>query len=166
MPCESDKSVFDRYAMYRKATLNDCEMVYKLICDMECKQLPFEKFFVIYREQMSNRHYYCLIREQENNVVGVLNLRFEEQLHHSEYIAEIMEFAVDSTYRKQGIGKEMFTEACELAKKFGCTQIEVACNQLRVDTHRFYLREGMHNFHFKFSKSLAGNDSLQNAIGK
>ena len=77
--------------MYRKATLNDCEMVYKLICDMECKQLPFEKFFVIYREQMSNRHYYCLIREQENNVVGVLNLRFEEQLHHSEYIAEIME---------------------------------------------------------------------------
>ena len=61
--------------MYRKATLNDCEMVYKLICDMECKQLPFEKFFVIYREQMSNRHYYCLIREQENNVVGVLNLR-------------------------------------------------------------------------------------------
>lgn len=152
--------------MYRKATLNDCEKIYKLICDMECKQLPFKRFFAIYREQMNNRHYYCLIYEQENNIVGVLNLRFEEQLHHSEYIAEIMEFAVDSTYRKQGIGKEMFTKACELAKGFGCTQIEVACNQLRVDTHRFYLREGMHNFHFKFSKSLVGNDSVQNAIGK
>lgn len=107
--------------MYRKATLNDCEKIYKLICDMECKQLPFKRFFVIYREQMNNRHYYCLIYEQENNIVGVLNLRFEEQLHNSEYIAEIMEFAVDSTYRKQGIGKEMFTKACELAKGFGCT---------------------------------------------
>lgn len=152
--------------MYRKATLNDCEKVYNLICDMECKQLPFENFFVIYRKQMINRHYYCLIYEQENNIVGVLNLRFEEQLHHSECIAEIMEFAVDSAYRKQGIGKGMFESACQVAKDFGCTQIEVACNQLRLDTHRFYLREGMHNFHFKFSKSLTGKDTTKNAIGK
>jgi len=152
--------------MYRKATLNDCEKVYHLICDMECKQLPFEKFNAIYREQMSNKHDYCLIYEQENMIVGVLNLRFEEQLHHSECIAEIMEFAVDSAYRKQGIGKGMFAKACQIAKDFGCTQIEVACNQLRLDTHRFYLREGMHNFHFKFSKSLTRKDTTINAIGK
>jgi len=133
---------------------------------MECKSLPFEKFSAIYREQMDNRHYYCLICEQENTITGVLNLRFEEQLHHSECIAEIMEFAVDSAYRKQGIGKGMFERACQIAKEFGCTQIEVACNQLRLDTHRFYLREGMHNFHFKFSKSLTGKDTAKNAIGK
>jgi len=152
--------------MYRKATLNDCERVYQLICDMECKQLPFEKFFAIYREQMNNKHYYCLIYEQENNIVGVLNLRIEEQLHHSEGIAEIMEFAVDSAYRNQGIGKEMFKRACQLAKDFGCTQIEAACNRLRSDAHRFYLSAGMHNFHFKFSKSLTGKDAAKNAIGK
>lgn len=152
--------------MYRKAILDDCEKVYRLICEMECKQLPFERFSAIYREQLSDRHYYCLICEQNNHVIGVLNLRFEEQLHHSEWIAEIMEFAVDSSYRKQGIGKEMFAEACRLAKDFHCTQIEVACNQLRTDTHRFYLREGMHNFHFKFSKLLTGDDTAENAIGK
>ena len=93
-------------------------------------------------------------------------LRFEEQLHHSERIAEIMEFAVDEAYRKQGIGKEMLANACQLAGDFGCTQIEVACNQCRKATHRFYLREGMHNYHFKFSKSLIGNDTAENAIGK
>ena len=60
----------------------------------------------------------------------------------------------------------MLANACQLAKDFGCTQIEVACNQLRKDTHRFYLREGMQNFHFKFSKSLVGNDTKENAIGK
>lgn len=152
--------------MYRKGTINDCEKVYNLICEMEQKQLPFDRFSAIYQKQISNRYFYCLICECENNVIGVLNLRFEEQLHHCEYIAEIMEFVVDSSYRKQGTGKEMFTKACELAKDFGCTQIEVACNQLRVDTHRFYLREGMHNFHFKFSKSLVGNDTAQNVIGK
>ena len=86
--------------MYRKATLNDCEKIYSLICDMECKQLPFDKFYSIYQKQLNDRHYYCLVYEYGNDVIGVLNLRFEEQLHHSERIAEIMEFAVDEAYRK------------------------------------------------------------------
>lgn len=152
--------------MYRKAMLHDCEKVYSLICDMERKQLPFDKFCSIYQNQINNKHYCCLICEDASNVIGVLNLRFEEQLHHSECIAAIMEFVIDKKYRRQGLGKEMFTYACQLAKDFGCKQIEVACNQLRKDTHRFYLRAGMHNFHYKFSKSLDGNDSTENAIGK
>ena len=152
--------------MYRKATMDDCERIYNLICDLEGKQLPFERFSAIYREKLDSKHYYFLVCEQENNIVGVLNLRLEAQLHHSEFIAEIMEFAVDSAYRNQGIGKQMFEIACQIAKKFGCAQIEVACNQLRIDTHRFYLREGMHNFHYKFSMSLTGNDTAENRIGK
>lgn len=152
--------------MYRKASLDDCEKVYGLICDMENKQLSYAKFNSIYQKQLGNSYYYCLICEHDDNVIGVLNLRFEEQLHHSERIAEIMEFAVDSAYRKQGIGKEMFAYACQLAKDFGCSQIEVACNQLRMDTHRFYLREGMHNFHYKFSKLLIGDDVEENSIGE
>ena len=152
--------------MYRKATLEDCEKVYALICDMENRKLPFERFYEIYSEQLNSRQYYCLVNEKENVVCAVLNLRFEEQLHHAECIAEIMEFAVDSAYRNQGFGKEMLEKACEIAKEQGCSQIEVACNQLRTDTHRFYLREGMHNFHYKFSKSLTGDTCTENAIGR
>jgi Acetyltransferases len=152
--------------MYRKATIHDCPTVYHLICDMENRQLPFEQFRTIYRDQLNDRHYYCLVREQAAGVIAVLNLRFEEQLHHADRIAEIMEFAVESAFRNQGIGKEMLEQACLIAKEHGCSQIEVACNQLREKTHRFYLREGMHNFHYKFSKSLMENDTAENAIGK
>jgi len=53
-----------------------------------------------------------------------------------------------------------------LQKNNGCSQIEVACNQLRKDTHQFYAREGMHNFHFKFSKQLADDDVQENALGR
>lgn len=151
--------------MYRKATLHDCEKIYHLICDMECRQLPYDRFYSIFQKQLDDRRYYCLVCVHDD-VIGVLNLRFEEQLHHADLIAEIMEFAIDAKYRNQGIGKEMFANACRIAKEFGCMQIEVACNQLRSDTHRFYLREGMHNFHFKFSKVLAGNDVSENAIGR
>ena len=152
--------------MYRKATIHDCPTVYHLICDMENRQLPFEQFRTIYRDQLSDRHYYCLVREQADGVIAVLNLRFEEQLHHADRIAEIMEFAVEAAFRSQGVGKEMLEQACLIAKEHGCSQIEVACNQLRKKTHRFYLREGMHNFHYKFSKTLTGNDTAENAIGK
>lgn len=152
--------------MYREGTFEDCQAVYDLICEMECKRLPFERFSRIYQEQIGDRNYHCLVYEQEGRVCGILNLRFEEQLHHAEWIAEILEFAVASDYRKSGIGKELFEYACRIAKEAGCSQIEVACNQLRTDAHRFYLREGMHNFHFKFSKFLRGADSSENAIGR
>ena len=152
--------------MYRKATIYDCKNIYDLICDMEHKELPFDRFQKIFCNQLTNEHYYCLVYEQEDSIIAVLNLRFEEQLHHTESIAEIMEFVVEEAFRSQGIGKAMLKEACTIAKEHGCSQIEVACNQLREDTHRFYLREGMHNFHYKFSKSLTENDTAINALGK
>ena len=152
--------------MYRKASVHDIKTVYDLICDMEQRTLPFDRFQEIYCRQLRRRDYYCLVCEQNNRVVGVLNLRFEEQLHHADSIAEIMEFVVASECRKQGIGKGMLEQACLIAREFGCAQIEVACNRLREDTHRFYLREGMQNYHYKFSKPLAEDAPVGNAIGR
>ena len=94
--------------------------------------------------------------DDDPHVRGMMNLRFEYQLHHAARIAEIMEFVVAPQCRNKGLGKLILNEACEIAKDHDCIQIEVACNQLRKDTHRFYEREGMKNYHYKFSRSLAG----------
>ena len=152
--------------VYRKAEIGDCAQIYDLICDMERKKLPFDRFKRIFCAQLRSKYYYCLVNDDGGHVIAVLNMRFEEQLHHAENIAEIMEFAVEAVFRNQGIGKAMLEKACRIAKARGCSQIEVACNQLREDTHRFYAREGMHNFHHKFSKSLTENDTAINALGK
>lgn len=152
--------------VYRKSTLEDCKAVYALICDMENKELPYDKFEKIYHNQINDSHYYCLVCEQDSMVIGALNMRFEEQLHHAERITEILEFAVDTTCRNMGIGKEMISQSCQIAKDIGCSQIEVACNKLRKDTHRFYIREGMNNFHFKFSKQLIGDNVQENVLGR
>ena len=149
---------------YRKGNLGDCKAIHSLICDMENKELSYDRFYTIYQDQLRDCHYYCLVCEQDSAVIGVLNLRFEAQLHHTEYIAEILEFAVADTYRNKGIGKEMFSQSCQIAKINGCSQIEVACNQLRENTHHFYMREGMNNFHFKFSKRLFEDSVQQNSI--
>ncbi|MBE5955707.1 MAG: GNAT family N-acetyltransferase [Lachnospiraceae bacterium] len=140
--------------IYRKATLLDCEKVYSLICALEEQELPFRKFSEIYCDQINSTRYYCLLAEIDNEILAVLNLRFEEQLHHSECIAEIMEFTVDSSYRNQGIGTQMLNRAAQIAESYGCAQIELTCNQRRTNAHRFYMRNGMNNSHYKFSKRL------------
>ena len=65
-----------------------------------------------------------------------MNLRMEDQLHHAETIAEILEFSVADAYRSRGVGKDMFAIGCQIAKDWGCTQMEAASNQLRTDAHR------------------------------
>lgn len=152
--------------MYRKATMSDCKAVYDLICDLECRQLPYDSFAEIFAEQTADSRFYCLLCEKDNRIAGVLNLRFERQLHHASRIAEILEFSVDASCRSCGIGKGMFAEACRIAQEFGCSQIELATNQLRKDAHRFYAREGMHNFHYKFSMSFTDSGVTENAIGR
>ncbi len=152
--------------MLRKSTEADCRQIYAMMCDMENKELPYDKFETIYKEQLGDDDRYCLIFEEDGEAIAFMNLRFEYQLHHCEMIAEIMEFVVDGRYRGNGIGAAVFHEACEIARGRGCTQIEVACNKLRTDTHRFYKREGMRDFHFKFSKMLTGTDEGENILGR
>lgn len=130
---------------------------------MENTALDYDEFSAIFNAQCEDENYYCLILEgpgdgtdDEPYVRGMMNLRFEYQLHHAARIAEIMEFVVAPQCRNKGLGKLILNEACEIAKDHDCIQIEVACNQLRKDTHRFYEREGMKNYHYKFSRSLAG----------
>jgi PhnO protein len=152
--------------MFRKAIADDCKAVYNLICDLENRELPYSSFAEIFAEQVADNRFYCLLWETEGKIRAVLNLRFEGQLHHASRVAEVMEFSVDASCRGQGIGKQMFAEACRIAQEFGCSQIELATNQLRTDAHRFYAREGMNNFHYKFSKPFGATGPMENIIGR
>ncbi len=152
--------------MICKAEKEDVKRVYELICDMEQSALPYEQFQRIFLTQLEDEAYYCLVCRREGELVAVLNLRFEEQLHHAGKIAEIMELAVDRRYRNRGLGRELLERACALAKERRCMQIELACNQLRRDAHRFYLRQGMSCYHYKFSRSLTGEDPGENRLGR
>ncbi len=95
-----------------------------------------------------------MIFEQDGDALGLLSLRMEEQLHHCEKIAEVMEFAVAAPHRSQGAGQALFESACKIAAQCGCAQIEVCCARPRAGAHRFYEREGMKRSHFKFTMPL------------
>jgi len=140
--------------MYRNGTPEDCGAIYALVCEMENKALPYDRFAAIYQSQLRDGRCQCLVCELDGAVAGFINLRCEEQLHHAERIAEILELVVEPGRRRQGVGKGLLAEACRAARRRGCPQIEVACNQVRKDSHRFYQREGLQNTHYKFSMRL------------
>lgn len=150
----------------RLATGQDCAAVYALICEMEERELPFPEFESIYQRQRADDNYLCLVCEMDGEVVGCINLRMEHQLHHAARVCEIMELAVSSSCRCGGLGTRLFKAACMKAKECGCCQIEVCCNRLRTRTHQFYLRQGMHNFHYKFSMNLLHADDGENRLGR
>ena len=149
----------------RPAQERDLDAVYALICDMEAKELPYMDFAGIFRSQLASPDYLCLVCEQEGAVIAECNLRFEYQLHHAARIAEIMELAVAPGHRNRGVGADMLREAHVAALAQRCVQIELACNVLRRDAHRFYEREGFKRYHYKLSKPLAGADE-GNALGR
>lgn len=150
----------------RHSRLEDGEDIRFLISEMEEKKLSADTFGQIYRTQLHNDKFLCLVGEMAGKVVACINLRIEWQLHHAARICEIMEFAVQSDCRSQGIGKRLFDRACNEAKAAGCIQIEVACNQLRVRTHHFYEHMGMHNFHYKFSLDFSTDAGIENRLGR
>lgn len=141
--------------MIRLGTMADCRAVYSLICELEDYEFNYTDFERIYGEMMQRSDFYSvLIAQKGDEVLGVATLRFEDQLHHCEKIAEIMEFSVTATHRSCGIGSAIFEEACKLAKDKGCAQIEVSSNRVRERAHRFYERLGMLNTHVKLCKPL------------
>ena len=103
-----------RTITYRKAQLSDSMALYELVCDLEGVMLSYEKFYDILNEQLQDRqHYYFLVCEHEGRIVGILNLRFERQLHHAGPVAEITEFYIAPDCRKEGVGRGLF-ENCLL----------------------------------------------------
>lgn len=151
----------------RNGNPSDIAAIYELACDMEAKRLDLGDFEAIYLDLVDDPSHVFLVDEGgRGDVDGFIHLRIEPQLHHTGLVAEIMELAVAEGARGDGIGARLLAKASDVARERGCLQIEVACNQLRTRAHHFYEREGLHNYHYKFSKPLVGEDAGENRLGR
>ncbi len=151
--------------MIRKASITDADCIYTLICDMEQTVLNKCKFDKIFTELINDGNNCFLVYEDNKEILGILHMRIEYQLHHCEKIAEVMELSVKVGARSKGIGRKLFASACKTAKEHNCLQIEVCCNCLRERAHKFYEKQGMQKYHYKFTMDLCGNIHYENKLG-
>ena len=83
-----------------------------------------------------------LVYEEDERVIALISIHFIPQLALKGDFARISYFAVESTIRSKGIGREIEEYCTDIAKKRNCDRIEVHCNSRRIDAHRFYKRQG------------------------
>lgn len=142
-------SVFDMELTIRPAYPADVGVFYRMLCDLENKNLDRKSFDAVFLTNLGNVNIQYLIAEIQEAPVGLASCHVQWLLHHAAPVAEIQEMYVDSSLRSRGIGRKLIEAVRQFALARGATQIEVTSNLIRHDTHRFYEREGFQKTHAK-----------------
>lgn len=138
----------------RPATADDTPIVYALICELkqaEFDRQAFETGFLA-NLQDSNMHYQLALLD--GAAIGMIGLHMQFHLHHARWIGEIQELVVMPQARGLRVGSTLLAWAEEAARAAGAELTELSTSVKRVDAHRFYLREGYAQSHFRFTKPL------------
>ena len=89
-----------------------------------------------------NRNVLVAIDSDFGNVVGSTFVELQQDYVRPNRIAYITYVAVDETYRKKGIGKQLIQKVEELCEEWKCSAIELTSANFRVGAHEFYKRLG------------------------
>ena len=137
-----------------KATKENLDDVYTLLCTLVDTVLDKEMFAKVYLSNLTNPciHYY--VAALDSKIVGFFSLHIQFLLHHVNKIAEIQELVIDENNRSSGIGRILFQKAKDIAISEECDLIELCSNQRRTRAHEFYIKQGMKNSHYKFTLPL------------
>ncbi len=86
---------------------------------------------------------FILIAESGGEIVGTLQLTFIAGLSRKgARRAQIEAVRVSSRHRGGGFGQQMIEAAIDLARKEGCSIVQLTTDKKRSDAHRFYERLG------------------------
>jgi PhnO protein len=142
--------------MIRPATIDDQDVVYAFLCELEAERLDRTRFNVCFAYNLANSMVYYLIAEIPDAAgpVGFVSCHVQYLLHHTGKVGEIQELYVEPTYRNQQIGRQLVSALVKLASEQGLVNLEVTTNQKRDDAIRFYEREAFINTHLKLVRPV------------
>lgn len=138
----------------RPATEEDTWILHKMLCALENQELDKEAFQEVFRVNLASGAVRYLLVEFEGRPIGMASCHVQWLLHHAGKVAEIQEMYVEPEFRSKGIGGDLVAGLVDFAVKVGALHMEVTTNRIRLDTHRFYEREGFVNTHFKLIRKL------------
>ena len=143
-----------------QASIEHLDCVYELICELVNECLNKDAFSQIYQSNISNSNVYYLLEVNETDIIGFASLHIQRLLHHCSNIGEIQEIVVSRKHQYSGLGTALFNRIKEIAANNDCSQLEVCCNQVRGESHKFYCKHGMQNSHYKFTYPLVEKTSV------
>lgn len=122
---------------FRKAQQKDHEKLIRLI-----DQLGYQ---IDANRLKANLKFYgskAIVLEEGGQVIGCLAYQILPVFHSSEKHMRIISLVIEERYRGQGMGKKLMKEAEKIGRKNGCSVIELTSAYHRIDTHKFYIKQG------------------------
>jgi len=138
----------------RPATAEDVDAVYGLICELKQAELDRSAFHAGFAANLLDHNMRYQLAEQNGHIIGMIGLHMQFHLHHANWIGEIQELVVMPQARGLRVGGQLLAWAEEFARQAGAEMTELSTSVKRLDAHRFYLREGYTQSHFRFTKPL------------
>ena len=138
----------------RRATVQDTEAVYALICELKQTQFDYPAFRAGFTANLQDARLRYQLALLDGQAVGLIGLHLQYHLHHANWIGEIQELVVMPQARGLKIGSQLLAWAEQEDREAGAEMTELSTSVKRHDAHRFYLREGYEQSHFRFTKAL------------
>jgi len=147
-----------RYTI-RDATVEDWPAVAGLLIelgrDVSSSASSNPSYVIRFGGHLALRETRTLVAEEHGGrVLGFLDMEFRQRLGHPRSQAWVNDLVVTRPERGKGIGGALLVRAEELARKRGCFRMSLEASGWRVDTHRFYEREGWTDHGTWFVKML------------
>jgi PhnO protein len=143
MPCE-----------LRPATLDDTDAVYGLICELKQKEYDRNTFAAGFAANLNNPSQRYQLALMKSEIIGLIGIQIMYPLNLNCWIGEIQELVILPQMRGLNVGQRLLAWAEEEARNSGANLMELSSGKVRTDAHRFYLREGYQQSHFRFKKVL------------
>ncbi len=97
---------------------------------------------------------FVLVVEVNDRVVGIAHLHVAELFHEPGKLGRIMALVVNKKYRQIGVGCRLMLSLETIARKKGCTKMEITSASHRDDAHKFYSKLGYFEKPKRFIKML------------
>lgn len=136
----------------RKATIEDANVVYDMLCKLSQKEHDRERFAKCYERNIEDDSIIYLVADVDGVPSGFISCHSQQLLHHTGTAYEIQEMYIDETYRGNGVGKQLIAAVQASINPTVYDVFEVTSSNWREDAHAFYMNNGFTQTHLKFTQ--------------
>ncbi len=134
--------------------LEDIRTSWPLMQQLRPNQSDEESYVRQVERQQQNTGYNLVgIFHSDGRLIALAGFVCSEMLSRGSYLY-VDDLVVDEGHRSQGIGRILISWLRTHARDLGCSSLHLDCSNHRVDSHRFYRREGLEDRSLHFVLDL------------